>query len=72
MENTLLKQPKISFSENTTNHYPEILTDEALLFLAALHEKFNAKRLELLRKRVKLQRFFDDGNFPEFTRFNVT
>ena len=66
MENTLLKQPKISFSENTTNHYPEILTDEALLFLAALHEKFNAKRLELLKKRVKLQHFFDDGNFPEF------
>ena len=61
MEDTLLKQPKISFSENVTNYYPEILTDEALLFLSELHKNFNSKRLELLNNRVSQQQYFDKG-----------
>ena len=66
MEDTLLKQPKISFSENVTNYYPEILTDEALLFLSELHKNFNSKRLELLNNRVSQQQYFDKGHFPKF------
>ncbi|WP_289046655.1 malate synthase A [uncultured Olleya sp.] len=68
MENTLLKQPKITFSRDVTNYYPEILTDEALVFLTALHEKFNNRRLELLDERVKQQAIFDKGQFPEFPK----
>ncbi|AXO81579.1 malate synthase A [Olleya aquimaris] len=68
MENTLLKQSKITFSRDVTNYYPEILTDEALVFLTALHEKFNNRRLELLDERVKQQAIFDKGQFPEFPK----
>ena len=38
MEHKLLKLPKITFAKDVTNYYPEILTDEALNFLTALHE----------------------------------
>ncbi|MDG2433712.1 malate synthase A [Flavobacterium sp.] len=66
MESKLLQQTKINFSNEVTNYYPEILTDEALVFITALHEKFNTKRLELLENRLSQQTFFDEGNFPVF------
>ncbi len=66
MEHKLLKTPKITFSEDIYNHYPKILTDEALNFLTELHVKFNAKRLQLLNTRVNQQSLFDEGKFPEF------
>jgi malate synthase len=68
MEQTLLKLPKLTFSKDVTNYFPEILTDEALDFLTALHEKFNAERLQLLKRRVSQQNVFDGGAFPEFPR----
>ncbi len=68
MEETLLKQSKIQFSKEVKDYYPEILTDEALAFVVALHEKFNAKRLELLERRKLQQVIFDKGKFPEFPR----
>ncbi len=68
MENTLLKQPKINFSKTVTNYYPELLTNDALAFITALHEKFNAERLSLLESRVTMQKVFDDGQFPEFPK----
>jgi len=66
MEQTLLKLQKITYSSDVTNYYPEILSDEALTFLTALHEKFNAERLELLNRRIRQQHIFDEGQFPEF------
>ncbi len=68
MEDTLLKTPKISLTENVSNRYPEILTDEALTFLSVLHEKFNTKRLQLLNNRIDQQKLFDEGKFPEFPK----
>ena len=68
MEQTLLKLPKITYSRVVNNYYPEILSDEAHNFLAALHEKFNAKRLALLDKRILQQDVFDKGQFPEFPK----
>lgn len=68
MEQTLLKLPKITYSRDVTNYYPEILTDQALSFITALHEKFNAERLELLKRRVSQQKVFDEGKFPKFSR----
>lgn len=61
-----LKLPKLNFSESAKNHYPEILTEDALNFIIALHEKFNAERLTLLSKRLDQQAVFDQGNFPTF------
>jgi malate synthase len=68
MEHTLLKLPKINFSKDVNNYYPEILTDDALNFLEALHEKFNAARLALLQKRILQQDAFDKGQFPKFPK----
>jgi malate synthase len=46
--------------------YNEILTDEALLFLEALHKKFNQARILLLEKREIQQKIFDSGESPVF------
>lgn len=43
-----------------------ILTPEAVSFLIKLHEKFNAKRLELLELRKKRQKQIDEGEDPQF------
>ncbi|PKG43794.1 malate synthase A [Psychroflexus sp. MES1-P1E] len=68
MEHTHLKQPKLNFSKDVINYYPDILTDEALHFLTLLHEKFNSERLELLYNRLEQQKVFDKGHFPEFPK----
>jgi malate synthase len=57
METKFLKQSKINFSKEVNNYYPEILTDEALNFLTALHEKFNKERLSLLESRNSTKGF---------------
>ena len=44
----------------------DILTDEALDFLAALHRRFEARRRELLAARAGRQRAFDAGELPDF------
>ena len=56
----------LNFSEETIEHYPEILTDEAMTFLSLLHENFNVKRLLLLEERKKQQDLFDAGALPTF------
>ena len=56
----------LNFSEETTERYPEILTDEAMTFLSLLHEKFNDQRLSLLENRKKQQTLFDAGALPTF------
>jgi malate synthase len=44
----------------------EILTPAALAFLADLHRRFDARRLELLGLRTERQRRFDAGETPDF------
>lgn len=46
--------------------YDEILTKDALAFVADLHRKFNARRRELLSKRMDMQHRFDGGALPDF------
>jgi malate synthase len=46
--------------------YHEVLSNEALDFLVALHEHFNETRLQLLSRREKLQKAFDEGTVPDF------
>ncbi len=66
MEAKTLKTSILKFSEEVKNYYPEILTDNALNFIAALHERFNGERLSLLEKRINQQKVFDEGKLPEF------
>jgi len=44
----------------------EILTDGALGFIAELHERFDARRRELLALRIERQTRFDAGELPDF------
>src|SRR3989440_303083 len=44
----------------------EVLTPDALEFVAALHREFNATREELLRARAEAQARRDSGELPDF------
>ena len=49
-------------------HHHNILTSEALTFLNALHQKFNSKRIALLKDRDIQQDLFDQGFAPKFPK----
>ncbi len=46
--------------------FDEILTPAALAFLADLHRRFDARRRELLARRMARQKLFDAGETPDF------
>jgi len=46
--------------------YEQVLTTEALEFIAALHTEFEPQRKELLIRRAERQRRFDAGEMPDF------
>ena len=46
--------------------YAEILTPQALAFVAELHRRFNDRRLELLHDREERQKRLDAGEEPDF------
>ena len=58
--------PGVHVHANPSARQAEILTDEALAFLADLHRRFNARRLELLARRMERQKLFDAGQLPHF------
>ena len=66
MEETLIANSQLQFSETVKNYFPELLTDGALEFLIALHQKFNRSRLQLLQERIRRQARLDAGVFPKF------
>ncbi|MFP2997580.1 malate synthase A [Spongiivirga sp. MCCC 1A20706] len=68
MEQLAIQTAKIQFHNRITNRYPELLTSEALEFLAALQLRFNEERLTLLKARRKQQRGFDKNEYPEFPK----
>ena len=49
-----------------TDAYAEILTDDALAFVAVLHRQFNDRRKQLLASREERQLKIDNGTFPDF------
>ncbi|HET8881126.1 MAG TPA: hypothetical protein VFM56_03040, partial [Solimonas sp.] len=46
--------------------FDEILTPEALEFVAKLHRAFEPRRQELLKKRIERQKRIDAGELPDF------
>ncbi len=46
--------------------FDEVLTDDALAFLAELQRRFNATRKQLLEARYERQKRFDAGEKPDF------
>jgi malate synthase len=49
-----------------TPAYAEILTPEAVAFVAKLHRQFESRRQELLAARAARQKRFDAGEMPDF------
>jgi len=63
---TVLDRPRIIAEPSSVKGADEVLTDSALEFLAELHERFDARRRELLEKRTEWQQRFDAGELPDF------
>ncbi|MGE5130619.1 MAG: malate synthase A [Sphingomonadaceae bacterium] len=64
---TALRLPQgISVSGGMTPDFQQILTPEALAFVAKLHRTFEPRRQELLARRAARQKEFDRGALPDF------
>ena len=51
-----------------TAPFAEVLTPQALAFLARLHRQFEPRRRQLLARRAERQKAFDAGALPDFLR----
>jgi malate synthase len=58
----------VSISGPISQQFAEILSPEALAFVAKLHRKFESRRQELLARRAARQKEFDAGNKPDFLK----
>jgi malate synthase len=56
----------VALSGRVTTEFAEILSPEALEFLARLHRRFEPRRQELLARRAARQKEFDRGALPDF------
>jgi malate synthase len=63
---TITQSEGIAVKAPVHQSYKQILTTEALQFLAELHRQFNDRRLALLEQRQKRQKSVDQGNLPDF------
>ncbi|WP_350287256.1 malate synthase A [uncultured Croceitalea sp.] len=68
MEETLIARSALQFSNEVTNYYPDLLTDDAITFIIALQRRFDKRRRYLLQKREEQQLAFDNGDFPCFPK----
>src|SRR5438128_2257191 len=60
------KPQDITVTGRVTAQFAEILTSEALDFIAKLHRQFESRRQELLARRAARQKEFDAGRLPDF------
>ena len=56
----------VEINAKSSGRQDEILSGEALAFIAGLHRRFNRRRLELLVRRMERQEDFDAGKLPDF------
>jgi malate synthase len=66
MQLPLARPQDVSLSARVSPAFAEILTPEALDFIAKLHRKFESRRQELLARRAARQQEFDAGKLPDF------
>ncbi|MCP5097937.1 MAG: malate synthase A [Chloroflexi bacterium] len=62
----------MSISGEITPSFSNILTDNALVFIAKLERAFNKRRRDLLENRVKRQAEIDAGKMPDFLQETAT
>ena len=56
----------VEINAKPSGRQAEILSAEALAFVAGLHRRFNRRRQELLARRMERQKLFDAGQLPDF------
>ena len=56
----------VALTGEITPAFAQILTPEALAFVAKLHRAFEPRRQQLLLKRAERQKAFDAGTLPDF------
>jgi len=61
-----LAEPRADLAPSTVERAGEVLTPQALAFVAELHRRFDARRRSLLDARAERQRAFDAGELPDF------
>jgi malate synthase len=66
LDHTMTVSPTVEITAPVTGRMTEILTSEALTFLAELHMHFEPKRQERLAARRTRQAQFDAGALPDF------
>jgi len=62
----VLDRPRIAAEPSRVAGAPEALSADALELVAELHERFDARRRELLDRRLERQERFDAGELPDF------
>lgn len=62
----VLDRPRVVAAASSVAGSEDILTPDALDFLGELHERFDARRRQLLAARAERQARFDSGELPDF------
>jgi malate synthase len=62
----VIDRPQAVAAPSSLHGAAELLTEEALGFVADLHQRFDSRRLELLALRIERQKRFDAGELPDF------
>ncbi len=58
----------LQIKAKVNEEYKKILTEEALQFIINLEDAFRDRRMELLHRRVKVQKEIDSGKKPDFLK----
>jgi malate synthase len=69
---TIATPPGLALTGRMGARYEEVLTHDALAFVADLHRAFDAERQELLAARAARQKRFDAGELPDFLQETKT
>jgi malate synthase len=62
----MIGTPVVQVSERSVSHAGEVLTPDAMDFVAQLHRSFNPRRQRLLADRAERQARFNVGELPDF------
>jgi malate synthase len=66
MHSSSPRPQEVVVTGRVTSEFAQILTPEALAFVAKLHHGFERRRQELLARRAARQKEFDAGRLPDF------
>ncbi|HWG91940.1 MAG TPA: malate synthase A [Candidatus Thermoplasmatota archaeon] len=66
MATSLSSVPGVTVRAPVSGRATDLLTPEALAFIAGLHRTFNPRRLDLLQLRTARQARLDQGDMPDF------